>query len=1268
MEEQQKKSRWTPEQQRAIEERDCNLLVAAAAGAGKTAVLVERIIGKITDESNPIDIDKLLVVTFTNAAAAEMRERIGDAIAARLEKQPDSRLLQKQLLLLNKASITTIHSFCLEVIRNNFHSIDLDPGFRIADETEAELLKQEALEELFEDMYGAEVIDAEFIRLLESYGSNRDDMQLQQMVLSIYEFVQSSPWPEKWLRQSSADFDLREDWEFVNTPQGRVIREYAAIELQGLAEAMASAAKIILKSQGLDAYNRLFENELQCINTLWNLCKGADTCWDTIFNEFSRLEFERLPKCAKDADKEAQERVKKIRDSVKARLRKLREDYFYAESSVLLQELQSLSGIISCLCSMVLDFEKRYKAKKQEKGIVDFNDLEHYCLAILAVVEGDRITSTQSSLNYRDKFEEIFIDEYQDSNLVQEVILNIISRKDIGKPNIFMVGDVKQSIYRFRQAKPELFMDKYNSYSEDRSGDCRKILLYKNFRSRDAVINAVNYVFTQVMSESVGEISYNDKEALVYGASYQEDDSGQLDKVELHLVDMGDTLGDSDAAESLEESGDDGTEAPEEEEIPEAARYEARLIIKQIRKMLGLGGKHEPLKIFDKDKGQHRTLEYKDMVILLRSTKNWCPIITEELLLNGIPVYADTGTGFFRTVEIETVMSLLMIIDNPDQDIPMLAVLRSPIIGLSPEELIDIRIGAAELNYYEALKAAVIKGGALGSKIEAFLERLERWRNKACYTACDEMIWMLITETGYYSYVGAMAGGVQRQANLRMLFEKARQYEETSYKGLFNFINFVNRLKGSKGDLGSAKVLGENDNVVRVMSIHKSKGLEFPVVFLAGNGKGFNMMDMNKSILLHQDLGFGPDYADSIMRLSYPTIYKQALRCKTKLESLSEEMRILYVALTRAKEKLILIGTVRDMKSSAAKWCSVLETREDKLPAYEMLRAKSYLDWICPALSRHVDGAALRELYKGVVESGCTLVEGSSKWLIKVWNKASIPMGDRVDITATQLIDSLKELKEDVEQDSSIEQIRSRLQWQYPYRAAEKLPVKVTVTELKRKYNTAFEEEFAGFDRPLDREKKYVSDYVPQLVKRPKFLEERRELSAAEKGTALHFVMQHLDLSKISSMKDIALQVKEMLEKELLTPQEAASVNAGKIMEFLQTSLGRRLLRADKVYREIPFNIQFSSADLFEELKELEHGDSKILLQGVIDCYFEEDGKIVLLDYKTDYVEPDGLEKIKEKYRLQLDYYAKALEAIRGIPVKERCIYLFWSGATLVYE
>ena len=1288
-------NKWTKEQQSAIDRSGCNLLVAAAAGAGKTAVLVERIIKKITDPDNPVDVDSLLIVTFTNAAATEMKERIGEAISKELDKQPENKNIQRQQTLLNKADITTIHSFCLSVIRNNFQCLDIDPKFRILDETEAYLLKLETLNDLFDSLYEEENDSftgnkENYFSLLESYGGNRDDLAIQDMVLEVHSFIQSSPWPELWLDKAVEMFNIAVE-DFGVTEWGNIIINNINIVLKSLASQLEDCLALLATAEGLIKYIDVFNDDLNLVNCIISACdKGL---WDEVFSLVQGYSFSRLPTSAKNADEYVKERVKETREELKTYIKKLQEDVFYCKSEDMLKELNKLYPLLKCLSHLVLDFDRQYQERKKQKSSVDFNDLEHFCLKILTK-EGEKEASDIAK-NYRRKYSEIMVDEYQDSNDVQEIIIKTISREEEGQPNVFMVGDVKQSIYRFRQAKPDLFMKKYESYSPQEA-PYSKIVLDKNFRSGREIVNSVNFIFRSIMSQLAGELDYKNEEELKYGAEYYDVPSDKpLDgrQTEIYIMEtcrteelgnvtaggvqstidgaqeLGTTVGQSPTAATGsvgEQGAADAADFDDENEEPlDNIQLEARMVAKRILELMSGDKDGNIFKVYDKKNKAYRNIGYRDIVILLRTTKNWSEIFLQELARYGIAAFADTGAGFFKTTEVQVMMSLLQIIDNPYQDIPLLSVLRSPIAGFSSDDLADLRLTTRNGHLYDALLALAEVDSEAGKKAAHIADKLTKYREISHYMPTDRLLWHLYNDTGYMSIVGALPGGEKRQANLRMLFEKALQFETTSFKGLFNFINFIDKLKTSKGDMGSAKVLDDNDNFVRIMSIHKSKGLEFPVVFLSGCGKKFNMQDIYRSILLHQDIGFGPDIVD-ITRFKYASVAKLAIQMKVRTETLSEEMRILYVAMTRAREKLIITGSVRKLDSAKKKWLDMSKSDSDcKLEPYNMLKAQSYLDWICSALTRHEDcgellGACSKVLgncskllgdcslrdENSSIDGDATMATNNdslkSHWQVYFCKEGDLPCCS--DDAQAQQSNSLEQWLMGSADDSSEyyrQEIDRRLSWEYSGSELSTIPPKFSVTELKRLFSTGEEDGEKLLERPV--------------MKKPLFLQGKKQLSGAEKGSILHFVLQHLDFNDF----DIKKQIDLMVQKNLLLQNQADSIRIDRIEKFMNSDLASRMRNAPVVNREIPFHleIQCSSIPAYSHINDNEI----VLLQGVIDCYFEEDGEIILVDYKTDYVSEVN-DELQDKYRLQLDYYAQALTRLTGKVVRQKYIYLFSIG------
>ncbi|HBF8120334.1 TPA: helicase-exonuclease AddAB subunit AddA [Clostridioides difficile] len=1271
--------KWTKEQLEVIESRECNLLVAAAAGSGKTAVLVERIIQMITSRENPIDIDKLLVVTFTNAAASEMRERIGDAIGKALDENPENKHLQNQLVLLNKSSITTIHSFCLDVIKSNFHRINLDPNFRIGDQTECAILKQEAIEEVFEDLY--EERDEGFLNLVESYAERGGDKEVQDIILGIYSFAMASPEPKKWLIDSAERFNIDENFDFSQSIWARAILDTVKIEINGLCLNMERALKEVESIEELETFAEKLSVEYKKIADISQACNKS---WDEAYKKMASMSFEnyvkgvkRISKDAPSYIKESKEKAKTIRDKTKKSLESIVSATFNKDNDSIREEIKYLYNIVKPISSVVLRFEEEYSNKKREKGIIDFNDIEHFALNILTDVdEKGNIVPSDIAVGYRNKFYEIFIDEYQDSNLVQEVLLKAVANTET--PNRFMVGDVKQSIYRFRQAKPELFLQKYNNYNDKKGSSHRKIMLYKNFRSREEVVDAVNYIFENIMNENIGEIEYTEKERLNLGANFNVDTDEKSiigGATEIHLIQKDNKL-DDDIINDKDDRINNKENEIEEEENLDNIQLEARMVGNIIKDLMKVNEDGKIQKVYDKGIDGYRPVEFRDIVILLRATSAWAPVFADELMNMDIPTYADVGVGYFDTIEIKTILSLLQIIDNPMQDIPLISVLKSPIFGFTPEDLIDIRVQSKDKIFYAVLKSTAEYDGFTDSqnenesefipseecinKSKDFLIKLKEFKEKSMYMSTDEFIWYLYTRTGYYAYVGALPGGSQRQANLKVLFERAKQFEETSLKGIFNFVNFIEKLKKSSSDMGSAKTLGENANVVRIMSIHKSKGLEFPVVICSAMGKNFNTQDFKKSILYHHNLGYGPQFVDYERRISFPSIAKEALKSKINIENLSEEMRVLYVAFTRAKEKLIITGSTRNIQDSIKRWSNGIESL-DTISQYEILKGKNFLDWIMPCVLRHRD---LSNLLEEVGLDAVFNVEHNSKWYGKLWNKNDILVEKKSDEEKESIEEILEKIDVDNPDSDYYSEIEEKLNYIYPYEFSTRKPATISVTEIKKIQNN-YEEELINtiFEQKV-------------ILKKPLFIqneEEREKISGTERGTIVHLVMEVLDLKNVSSVNDIKSQIRGFVSKGIITEKQASIVNPYKIYKFFASNIGKRMLNAEIINREKSIYAQVNMKDIYIYEKLINNDDKKlydnesVMLRGIVDAYFEEDNQIVLVDYKTDFVNEENINQIIEKYKKQLDLYADIIETLTGKSVKEKCIYLFGVDEAVCY-
>ena len=1197
---------WTKEQQQAIYEKGENILVAAAAGSGKTAVLVERIINKIINEN--IDIDKLLVVTFTNAAASEMRERVLNAIYKKIDEDPENEKLQKQITLLNNASICTIDSFCLDVVRNNFFEIDISPNFRIGDTTEIEILKQDVIEELFEDKYESE--DKDFQKLITTYTSYKDDTPLKELILKIYTYIQSNPFPEKWLNEKVEMFNLQEkiEQDFSQTIWGGLLLQQVDEILEDSIIKLKKEKEKLAKYEELTKYYQIINDDIEQMEML----KCNLDSWDKAFQIARNLEFKTWA-VNKKIVLDEKENAKQIRDSVKAEYKKIKEKILIVNSKEANEDINEMYDILKKLENVILEFGKRFTKRKKEKNIVDFSDIEHFALKILLTENNE---PTQIAKKYKEKFEEIAIDEYQDSNLVQEYILTAISRNN----NTFMVGDVKQSIYRFRQARPDLFLSKYKKYKlkDDRKDEDLKIQLFKNFRSRKEVLDFSNEIFANIMTEKLGELDYTEEEYLNLGANYE--NTNENLKTEIDILNIQGNI--SEENNFSEEESDEDIE--EQKERLEDIELEAKFVAKRIKELID-----SKFQVYDVKKQEKRDIKYKDIVVLLRSTKEPAPIFEKEILNLEMPVFSDSSSEYLESIELQTIMSLLKIIDNPLQEIPLIAVMRSNIGGFTDNELVQIRLSDKYDGFYNTLlksKKDVDKN--LRNKIDKFLNNLEMWRKEQEYLGLDELIWKIYNDTGYYDYVGLMTNGTLRQANLKMLFERAKQYESISFKGLFNFISYIEKIKTSSKDMDSAKIIGENEDVIRIMSIHKSKGLEFPVVFISGTGKQFNMQDLNNKILLHPEIGIGVKYIDYNKQIEYDTLSKQAMKERIKIETISEEMRILYVALTRVKEKLIITGYSKPEKEDEL---NDIISKYGETSYLVLKKYISYLDWI-------------RLVYISNKEKMSKLAD------INIYEKSQIlkSKSDKKEssINSTDIKQKLeKELDE-----KEYKEIAKNIKYKYKNQEATVIPNKTSVTEIKKL-------------KSKNKDNELVTIEIPK----PKFLQrdESEKITNAEKGTLIHLCMQKLNIiQREYTVDDIKEFVQKLQKDNIISEKEYEAINIMKIYNFTKSNIWKELKQAKVVEREKPFYINIPAKDVYG--KDL---DEQLLVQGIIDLYYiDKEDNLILVDYKTDYVENRDEQILINKYKMQLELYKKALESAMNKKVSRVYIYSTYLDRAIILE
>ena len=1188
---------WTTEQQQVIDLRNRNLLVSAAAGSGKTAVLVERIIQKITEKECPIDIDRLLIVTFTNAAAAEMRERIGAAIEKALDKEPENTHLQKQQTLLFNAQITTIHSFCLYVIRNFFHRIDLDPDFRVAEEGELKLLKSDVLDDVLETYY--EKAQPEFLALSETIATGKTDEPLKEAVLKLYEFAMSYPWVEEWLEDCKAPYQVKNFAEFEELPIAKELELYFK-ELAGQWKfQMERCRNISMEWDGPQMYTALLEQEAEAVGKI-----AECSTYEQYYAAIRGFSFGRLPGARKfDGDQEKKEQVQKLRNEVKASVKKITEQFFFQPPEVTIEELGKNAPVVEMLVEVTLAFWKAFSEKKREKNMLDFNDLEHFALEIL--VDKETKEPTKTAVELQKNYEEIMIDEYQDSNYVQETILKAVSGEAQNRKNMFMVGDVKQSIYRFRMARPELFMEKYHTYTTVESEN-QKIDLHMNFRSRPQVLETVNDVFYKIMKTDIGNITYDAQNALYPGAEFPEEE-GMFD-TQIVVIEP-DT---------------------ENQDIKER-ELEARAVGQKIQALL----QHQL--VTDKETGKLRHAKYSDMVILLRSLTGWSDAFVKILGEMGIPAKATTGTGYFSALEVQTALNLLRVLDNPRQDIPMAAVLASPLVGLTGEELAVIRTEFPDRKFYEAVQQYREAEEALGKqtalspqkqkRLADFLKIVETYRRKISYTPIHELLYQILEETGYTAYVYALPGGEVKKANLEMLIEKAIAYENTSYRGLFHFIRYMEQLQKYDVDFALADA-AEQENMVQIMSIHKSKGLEFPIVFVSGLGKMFNTQDIREKVVLHPQLGIGIDYLNVERRVKTPGITRQFLARKTSIENTGEELRVLYVAMTRAREKLILTGTMKKAEEKISAMVPI--TMEDGFLSFlTRLGTNTFLGFLLQAFLCY-----------------------GEKYPITILKQQELQQQEEHQ-TLKETLSQVEVLAQLQQRDEIMaEQIEKRLSYVYPFEEEEDMKTKVSVSEIKhRAMDRLMAEETAG-RMEWDSEKSNVKEQEHYI---PAFMEGVQEENiGAKRGTAMHRILECYDFTK--ELSELESQLIKMQEEKLVEPELLELADTKKLRTFLESPLAKRMQQAGKngtLYREKPFVMGETAKDVLEE----SNSGEMVLIQGIIDVFFEEEGEMVLLDYKTDRVRQG--KELADRYRAQIELYKKAIERATGKKVKEQLLYSF---------
>ncbi|EAF6003848.1 helicase-exonuclease AddAB subunit AddA [Listeria monocytogenes] len=1210
-------SLWTDDQWKAIQAKGNNVLVAAAAGSGKTAVLVTRIIEKLIDESANLNVDELLIVTFTNASAAEMKFRIGKGLEEALGQNPDSAHLKRQVALLNYASISTLHSFCLEIIRKYYFEADIDPSFRLIEPIESSMIRDEVLEGLLEQEYGIENNEA-FFHLVESFTGDRSDAELHSLISKLYDFSRANPDPNAWLEAMVNFYNTEEITSITELPYFPIIKEDIELRVNQAKNYLLNAIDYANENNGPAPYLATLENDLVQIQALSELNWSS---WTHLKTSIENIDFKRIPtlKNKSDYDEVYVEEAKKFRDAAKKEMKNIATDWFSREELNYLSDLEKMKPDIQTLSELVKKFAANFFEEKQQRGVLDFNDLEHLALKIL--LNGDK--ASEVAQNYQKQFKEVLIDEYQDTNMVQETILRLVTNPSEAQGNLFMVGDVKQSIYRFRLAEPTLFMTKYQTFQQDGSGNGIRIDLSQNFRSRKEVLDATNFIFHQLMDKHIAEIDYDTAAELTLGANFPETNAMAT---ELLLIDM-----------KTEDTETEDELSPQE---LQKNQVESRAIAMKIREMID-----NKFPIYDKKLKQNRPIQYRDIVILSRAMTS-APDMEEAMKVQDIPFYANNNSGYFETTEVATMIALMKVVDNPYQDIPLAAVLRSPIIGLNEEELGQIRMAKKKGYFYDALLAYKdITVSETADKISDFVQQLNNWRELSIRENLTSLIWQIYQETNFYKFVGGLPGGKQRQANLRALYDRANQYEKTSFRGLFRFVRFVERLEIRGDDLGTAKTLGEKEDVVRMMTIHASKGLEFPVVIVSGLSRKFNMRDIYSKTLLDKDYGFASSYRDIEKMIVYPTIMQQAIKQKKSREMIAEEMRVLYVALTRAEEKLILVATVPDFEKTSKNWLQVAKEKETILPAATRAKAKCYLDWIGNATIRH---PAFKEL---LCEEMIQTLATEMKLQIEIKTKEMFLTNELEKAESDNWLENIKKHQPVPIQSPYKDEIQRYMEYEYQNEAATEIRAKQSVTELKRQFSL----QDSWSDTTLLKEFQKVS------LDRPKFLQ-KNKLSATEIGTAMHTLMQAVSLDYKPTKEDLEQLLRTMREKDILTDAQIKAINIKQILDFFESPLGETMLqKKDLVKREVPFSYLLPVSELYENIDI----DERVLIQGVVDSMIEEEETITLIDYKTDkiegrYADWNAAEKVmKERYHIQIKLYAEAIQAISGKKVAAAYLYFF---------
>jgi len=1246
-------SKFTDKQWEAIHDTGKNILVSASAGSGKTTVLVNRLIEKIKNKRT--NVDELLVVTFTNAAAREMKERIQQEIQYEINAEHDSDLRQhlvSQIPLIGQANISTIHSFCLKVIRRYYYLIDIDPVFRLlTDETEKELMKEDVLEDVleekFEEANSIENKNDLFLQLAKTYANDRSLDSLKELVLSLYEFSMAHTHPDQWLDHLSDLYEVRDNDLSNSYLYTELIKPQLAFELDHIIYELERASNLANDDSALEKSTNIVDDEVVQATALREKLGDLNELYSSIQN----ISFARWKNPTKKDGEEAKEvaqKMKAIRDSQKEALINLKEEYFLVSPEQQIKLMANVKPIVKELANVVKQFIHQFNEKKTDQRVLDFNDLEHLTYDILTDENND---PSEASLYYQNLFEEVMIDEYQDVNVLQDELLKLVSKPDSQTGNQFMVGDVKQSIYGFRLAAPRLFKRKYDNFQGDNKN--KLITLPENFRSRDSVLHFTNYLFSQLMDNQLGDVQYEGDVELVNGFKDFPESTGF--STELLIYEKNES--------------DESVDTLDEFSIRDKTEGELKMVSRKIRELIDSG-----FEIYDKSLKENRPIKYSD-IVLLTPTKNNNLEIQDEFKELSIPVVLNDTQNYFRTTEISIIMSVLKIIDNPRQDIPLVAVLRSMIVGLNERELAAIRVQNKKTSYYDVLVEFVdqANNSELKEKIEKFFESLEKWRKMARRNPLVDLIWTIYIDTGFLDYVGGLASGRQRKANLHALYERASSYEETSFKGLFQFIRFIEKMQKKDKDLAEPNMITDGDDAVRVMTIHASKGLEFPIVFILDMSKKLNTQETSKSYIFDEDYGIGTEYFDLDDRVRYSTWPQKGIQQHKKSMLLSEQMRVLYVALTRAEQKLFLIGSYESQEKALKEWSITREYPERVLSSIERLNSNSFMEWIGKSIIRHsyfdqndydlppVDdvNSKLRNIHNSDVNLSVTFMSKDD---------LSTQKGEHKDKDKNDWVSELKDGSIDIELDEEIKEAVSkaltRMNKRYSHYAATQTTSFQSVSEIKRLFEEPDDGRMAKLDisnlgRTQQNNQSQVNRYVQDDFEEPKFItKELKQPTNVEIGQATHLVLQSIDFQKPITNETVNLLINDLIKENAFTEQVGKKIDRKAITQFFETSFGSEILtHIDSLNREIPFSLMMEAQDIFHDIQsDTDH----ILIHGIIDGFFQGKDGLVLFDYKTDRVSYLGenlaKQQLIDKYKGQLNLYRQALEEILNEKVENTYI------------